>query len=49
MSSAVSRQGVQNRIGGFFFIIMNLVFGNLAMVPVFVEDRRQFVQVIIAQ
>lgn len=36
--------GVQNRIGGFFFIIMNLVFGNLAMVPVFVEDRRQFVQ-----
>lgn len=36
--------GVQNRIGGLFFIVMNLVFGNLAMIPVFVEDRRQFIQ-----
>ncbi|XP_055335659.1 broad substrate specificity ATP-binding cassette transporter ABCG2-like [Paramacrobiotus metropolitanus] len=35
--------GLQNRYGAFFFIIMNLVFGNLDAVELFVKERRIFV------
>lgn len=33
------------RIGAFFFVIMNMIFGNLAVVELFVKDRPIFVWV----
>ncbi|XP_064611207.1 broad substrate specificity ATP-binding cassette transporter ABCG2-like isoform X2 [Liolophura sinensis] len=35
--------GIQNRIGAFFFVIMNMIFGNLAVVELFVKDRPIFI------
>ncbi|XP_077867359.1 broad substrate specificity ATP-binding cassette transporter ABCG2-like [Saccoglossus kowalevskii] len=34
--------GIQNRIGAFFFIIMNMVFGNLSAIELFIQERVQF-------
>lgn len=37
------RSGVQNRVGAFFFIIMNMVFGNLSAVEMFIKERVFFI------
>ncbi|XP_065906231.1 broad substrate specificity ATP-binding cassette transporter ABCG2-like isoform X2 [Dysidea avara] len=34
--------GVQDRIGAFFFIIMNLVFGNLNSIELFIKEKVLF-------
>ncbi|CAD5120741.1 DgyrCDS9300 [Dimorphilus gyrociliatus] len=34
---------IQNRYGAFFFIVMNYVFGNMAVVGLFLKDRVQFI------
>ncbi|VDI24324.1 ATP-binding cassette, subfamily G (WHITE), member 2 [Mytilus galloprovincialis] len=34
--------GIQNRVGAFFFIIMNQVFGNLSAVELFIKERSIF-------
>lgn len=34
---------IQNRVGAFFFIIMNQVFGNLSAVELFIKERSIFV------
>ncbi|XP_077999180.1 broad substrate specificity ATP-binding cassette transporter ABCG2-like [Glandiceps talaboti] len=34
--------GIQNRVGAFFFIIMNMVFGNLSAVELFIQERVLF-------
>ncbi|XP_046345646.1 broad substrate specificity ATP-binding cassette transporter ABCG2-like isoform X1 [Haliotis rufescens] len=34
--------GIQNRVGAFFFIIMNQVFGNLSAVELFIKERAIF-------
>lgn len=34
--------GLQNRTGAFFFIIMNMVFGNLSAVELFIKNRAIF-------
>lgn len=36
------REGVMNRTGAFFFIIMNQVFGNLSSVELFIHEREIF-------
>ena len=32
-----------NRVGAFFFIVMNYVFGNMAAVDLFIKERALFV------
>ncbi|XP_041365025.1 broad substrate specificity ATP-binding cassette transporter ABCG2-like [Gigantopelta aegis] len=34
--------GIQNRVGVFFFLIMNQVFGNLSAVELFIKERTIF-------
>ncbi|XP_033108287.1 broad substrate specificity ATP-binding cassette transporter ABCG2-like isoform X2 [Anneissia japonica] len=34
-----SSAGIQNRVGAFFFLIMNMIFGNLGAVEVFIRER----------
>ncbi|XP_068705130.1 broad substrate specificity ATP-binding cassette transporter ABCG2-like [Montipora foliosa] len=34
--------GIQNRVGAFFFLVMNTVFGNLSAVELFVKKRPAF-------
>ncbi|XP_053393645.1 broad substrate specificity ATP-binding cassette transporter ABCG2-like isoform X2 [Mercenaria mercenaria] len=36
------KSGLQNRTGAFFFIIMNMVFGNLSAVELFIKNRAIF-------
>ncbi|KAJ8373078.1 hypothetical protein AAFF_G00271330 [Aldrovandia affinis] len=36
-------EALQNRIGAFFFLILNMVFGNLSAVELFVNERALFV------
>ncbi|ESO99617.1 hypothetical protein LOTGIDRAFT_141832 [Lottia gigantea] len=38
-----STSGVQNRVGAFFFIIMNQVFGNLSAIELFIKERSIFI------
>ncbi|GFO02325.1 ATP-binding cassette sub-family g member 2-like [Plakobranchus ocellatus] len=35
--------GIQNRVGAFFFIIMNQVFGNMSAVELFIRERTIFI------
>ncbi|KAH9519810.1 ATP-binding cassette sub- G member 2 [Bulinus truncatus] len=35
--------GIQNRVGAFFFIIMNQVFGNMSAVELFIKERAVFI------
>jgi len=35
--------GIENRIGAFFFIVMNYVFGNMSAVDIFIKERAIFV------
>eukprot|EP00118_Oscarella_pearsei_P017736 m.178411 g.178411 ORF g.178411 m.178411 type:complete len:412 (+) comp39173_c0_seq32:997-2232(+) len=39
---ALDEKGIQNRAGAFFFIIINLVFGNLGSIEVFMAERPIF-------
>ncbi|XP_021340344.1 ATP-binding cassette sub-family G member 2-like isoform X2 [Mizuhopecten yessoensis] len=34
--------GIQNRVGVFFFVVMNQVFGNLSAVELFIKERAIF-------
>ncbi|XP_061166082.1 broad substrate specificity ATP-binding cassette transporter ABCG2-like [Saccostrea echinata] len=36
------KSGIQNRVGAFFFIVMNQVFGNLSAVELFIKERAIF-------
>ncbi|XP_061087902.1 broad substrate specificity ATP-binding cassette transporter ABCG2-like [Conger conger] len=36
-------EGLQNRIGAFFFLIINMVFGNLSAVELFINERALFI------
>uniref|UniRef100_A0A8C1VMS8 ABC transporter domain-containing protein n=1 Tax=Cyprinus carpio TaxID=7962 RepID=A0A8C1VMS8_CYPCA len=36
-------EALQNRIGAFFFLIINMVFGNLSAVELFINERAIFV------
>ncbi|XP_029706425.1 broad substrate specificity ATP-binding cassette transporter ABCG2b [Takifugu rubripes] len=36
-------EGIQNRSGAFFFLIINMVFGNLSAVELFINERAIFV------
>ncbi|XP_040002494.1 broad substrate specificity ATP-binding cassette transporter ABCG2b [Xiphias gladius] len=36
-------EGLQNRSGAFFFLIINMVFGNLSAVELFINERAIFV------
>nr|XP_022314885.1 ATP-binding cassette sub-family G member 2-like isoform X2 [Crassostrea virginica] len=36
------KSGIQNRVGAFFFIVMNQVFGNLSAVELFIKERSIF-------
>ncbi|KAJ8001352.1 hypothetical protein DPEC_G00168640 [Dallia pectoralis] len=36
-------EAIQNRIGAFFFLIMNVVFGNLSAVELFINERALFI------
>jgi len=38
-----TQTGVQNRTGAFFFIIMNMIFGNLSAIELFLAERKIFV------
>eukprot|EP01006_Ploeotia_vitrea_P022963 TRINITY_DN55409_c0_g1_i2.p1 TRINITY_DN55409_c0_g1~~TRINITY_DN55409_c0_g1_i2.p1 ORF type:complete len:635 (+),score=62.75 TRINITY_DN55409_c0_g1_i2:77-1981(+) len=35
--------GLQNRVGAIFFIIMNMVFGNMGAVEIFLKERTVFI------
>ncbi|GFS06733.1 ATP-binding cassette sub-family G member 2-like [Elysia marginata] len=35
--------GIQNRVGAFFFIIMNQIFGNLSALELFIKERSIFI------
>ncbi|KAK3754262.1 hypothetical protein RRG08_050926 [Elysia crispata] len=35
--------GIQNRVGAFFFIIMNQIFGNLSALELFIKERPIFI------
>ncbi|XP_068691282.1 broad substrate specificity ATP-binding cassette transporter ABCG2-like [Montipora foliosa] len=35
--------GIQNRVGVFFFLVMNTVFGNLSAVELFIKERPTFI------
>ena len=37
-----NRTVVNDRIGAFFFIIMNIVFGNLSAVEIFIYQKQLF-------
>ncbi|KAK2168128.1 hypothetical protein LSH36_20g08005 [Paralvinella palmiformis] len=37
------KSGLQNRVGVFFFIVMNFVFGNMSAMEVFLKDRTVFI------
>ncbi|KAL3876014.1 hypothetical protein ACJMK2_033903, partial [Sinanodonta woodiana] len=37
------KSGLQNRVGAFFFIVMNQVFGNLSAVELFIKERAIFI------
>uniref|UniRef100_A0A6Q2YDZ3 ABC transporter domain-containing protein n=1 Tax=Esox lucius TaxID=8010 RepID=A0A6Q2YDZ3_ESOLU len=37
------REALQNRIGAFFFLIINMVFGNLSAVELFINERALFI------
>ncbi len=39
----LSTAGIQNRIGAFFFLIMNMVFSNLSAVELFIKERVIFI------
>lgn len=32
-------EGIMNRTGAYFFIVMNQVFGNLSAVELFIKER----------
>jgi len=34
--------GIQNRVGVFFFLVMNMIFGNLSAVELFIKERPIF-------
>ncbi|XP_067672011.1 broad substrate specificity ATP-binding cassette transporter ABCG2-like isoform X3 [Haliotis asinina] len=34
--------GIQNRVGAFFFMVMNQIFGNLSAVEIFLRERSMF-------
>ncbi|XP_048843517.1 broad substrate specificity ATP-binding cassette transporter ABCG2-like [Brienomyrus brachyistius] len=36
-------EALQNRIGAFFFLIINMVFGNLSAVELFISERALFI------
>ncbi|XP_053271490.1 broad substrate specificity ATP-binding cassette transporter ABCG2b [Pleuronectes platessa] len=36
-------EALQNRSGAFFFLIINMVFGNLSAVEIFINERRIFI------
>jgi ATP-binding cassette subfamily G (WHITE) protein 2 len=36
------KSGIQNRVGAFFFIVMNYVFGNMSAVDMFIKERALF-------
>uniref|UniRef100_A0A8C9VYI4 ATP-binding cassette, sub-family G (WHITE), member 2b n=1 Tax=Scleropages formosus TaxID=113540 RepID=A0A8C9VYI4_SCLFO len=36
-------EALQNRIGAFFFLIINMVFGNLSAVELFINERALFI------
>ncbi|XP_015244997.1 PREDICTED: ATP-binding cassette sub-family G member 2-like [Cyprinodon variegatus] len=36
-------EGLQNRSGAFFFLILNMVFGNLSAVELFINERAIFI------
>ncbi|MEQ2227396.1 hypothetical protein ILYODFUR_037375 [Ilyodon furcidens] len=36
-------EGLQNRSGAFFFLIINMVFGNLSAVELFINERAIFI------
>jgi len=38
-----AREGIQNRVGAFFFIVMNYVYGNMAAVDIFIKERAIFI------
>jgi len=35
--------GIQNRVGVFFFLVMNMIFGNLSAVELFIKERPIFI------
>lgn len=35
--------GIENRVGAFFFIVINFVFGNMSTIDVFIKERAIFV------
>lgn len=35
--------GIQNRVGAFFFLVMNMIFGNLSAVELFIKERPIFI------
>ncbi|KAL8563939.1 hypothetical protein ACOMHN_059369 [Nucella lapillus] len=41
--SDTKTDGIQNRVGAFFFIVMNQVFGNLSAVELFIKERAIFI------
>lgn len=41
--SDAKKDGIQNRVGAFFFIVMNQVFGNLSAVELFIKERVIFI------
>ncbi|KAL1005385.1 hypothetical protein UPYG_G00058400 [Umbra pygmaea] len=36
-------EAIQNRVGAFFFLIINMVFGNLSAVELFINERALFI------
>lgn len=36
-------KGIQNRVGLFFFLVMNMIFGNLSAVELFIKERPLFI------
>ncbi|XP_013397450.1 ATP-binding cassette sub-family G member 2 [Lingula anatina] len=36
------KSGIQNRVGAFFFIVMNMVFSNLSAIELFLKERSIF-------
>ncbi|KAJ7372885.1 hypothetical protein OS493_016812 [Desmophyllum pertusum] len=37
------KHGIQNRVGVFFFLVMNMIFGNLSAVELFIKERPIFI------
>ncbi|KAK2184513.1 hypothetical protein NP493_262g02003 [Ridgeia piscesae] len=42
-TDSTAQSGIQNRVGAFFFIVMNYVFGNMAAVDIFIKERSLFI------